>query len=444
MKFLFYGPEAAWSSAAFRIQELEGHDVRIFCKKKEGKEHLQGIVKHVDTLAEGLRWVGRDGYILSEDEADVTFLRTQGFSVYGGNAWINKIENDRVFQMDVCKKAGLDLPNYHAMKTIEEGIAFIKAHPDCYVLKQLGHAPKEWNFAGKEDDGSDIILQLEWIKQSAAFKKLGKAPFMLQEIVDGIEFAVGAFWMYDDWKRTDDGSIFIEHNREHKKMLNGDLGIGCGEMGTVMQFTTEDTKLFEQTLEKLTPVFRKEASDVCIDVDANCGIVEEDGKAKAYLFEITPRTGYPACALQEYLLNMDPGDFYADLIDGKQGNIKYKKEWGVVTNIGTGDYPHESIEESELDSFKNQPVELKPDTHTIPAYLKWDTEKKIYRIADPYAWVSTVCFHDKDIEKANKKCVEAMEKIVVRSPVYRTDIGEKFQKKELPKLQRMGYLSKED
>lgn len=440
MKFLFYGPEAAWVSAAFRIQELEGQDVRIFCKKKEGKEHLQGIVKHVGTIEEGLYWVGRDGYILSEDEADVSFLRRRGFKVYGGNAWINRMENDRVFQMDVCKKSGLSLPNYHAIKSIEEGITFIKKNPDAYALKQLGHAPKEWNFTGKEDNGSDVILQLEWIKQSPAFRKLGgKAPFMLQEIVEGIELAVGGFWMYNDWKRDNDGNIVTEVNREHKKMLNGNLGISCGEMGTVAKFTTEDTKLFEQTLDLLTPVLKKEAKDVCINVDANCGIVDEDG-GTAYLFEITPRTGYPACALQEYLLNTETSDFYADLIDSIQGQVEWKKGWGVVNNIGTGDYPHESIEDAGADTFKNQPVEMKPDEHTIPAYLKYDKEKKVYRVADDYSWVGTVSYHGEDIEKTNEKCVKAMEKIIVRSPVYRTDIGETFVKKDLPKLIKMGYL----
>jgi len=441
MKYLFVDSEAAWVSAQFRFQELESQDVRIFCKKKEGKEHLQGIVKHVSTLDEGLRWLTKDGRFMSGDESDVSYLRRLGYRGVGGNAWINRIEMDRLFQMEVCKKAGLDLPNYHAIKTIDEGIAFIKKNPDCYVMKQLGHAPKEWNYAGKEDDGSDVIRQLEWIKQSPQFKKLGgKAPFMLQEIVDGMELAVGAFWMYDDWKRDDEGNVMLEINREHKKMLNGDLGIGCGEMGTVARFTTKDTKLFEQTLEKLTPILKKEAHDVCINVDANCGIVEEDGKDKAYLFEITPRTGFPACALQEYLLSTNSSDFYADLIDGVQGQVEWKKGWGIVTNVGTGDYPHESVGETHIDSFKNQPVEFTPDEHTIPAYLKKDKGEKFFRVADDYEWVSTTCYHGEGIAATNEKCVKAMEKIIVRSPVYRTDIGEKFEKKEIPKLTKMGYL----
>jgi hypothetical protein len=87
---------------------------------------------------------------------------------------------------------------------------------------------------------------------------------------------------------------------------------------------------------------------------------------------------------------------------------------------------------------------MKPDEHTIPAFLKWDEKEKIYRVADDYAWVATSAYHDTDIKKANEKCVKALEKIEVRSPVYRTDGGEKFADKEVPKLIKMGYLSKED
>ena len=436
-KFLIIGSESMWCSIAFRLQEFEHHDVRMFCSKKEGKEHLNGIVKQVNSLQEGLSWLGKSGYVLSEDERDVSTIRRSGYKVLGGNRFLERVENDREFEMRTAQKAGIDIPNFHLIKSIDEGIKFIKSNPDAYALKQMGHAPKEWNYTGKEDDGSDVILQLEWIKQSPQFKKVGNVSFMLQEIVDGLELAVGAFWQYGDWLQRD-GKVILEINREHKKMLNGDLGISCGEMGTVARFTTEDTKLFEQTLDKLTPILKKECSDVAISVDCNCGIVEEEDKT--YLFEITPRTGYPVAALQEYLLDTEVGEFYINLLDGEDGDVEWKDTWGVVTNIGTGDYPHESISESHPDTFKNQPVQMIPDEHSIPAYLKYDKEKKIYRVADDYGWCATICFDDKDISKANEKCVEAMEKIIVRSPVYRTDIGKKFQEEEIPQLERMGYI----
>lgn len=443
-KFLIYGQEAMWTTIAWRLQEFEGQDVRIFCKKKEGKEHLKGMVQQFNSMTEALLWVGKDGYILCEDEEDMTPYRKLGYKCYGGNKFTARIEADRMFESEIAKKAGIAVANYYPIKTPQEGIEYIKKHPDAWCLKQYGNAPKEWNYVGKDDDGTDTILQLEWIMQHPLFQKHKEAKFMLQEKIEGLEFAVGAFWQYSDWLRDKDGNIFIEHNREHKKMLDNDAGVSCGEMGTVLALTGKESKLFKETLEKLTPILKKEASDVCLDIDANCGIVEENGESKAYLFELTPRSGYPCSALQEYLIK-SVGDFYANLIDGKQGEFEYDEKWGVVTCLGASDYPHESIEDNHNDSFKNQPIRFdfkkdKWDKHIAPEYIRYDKEKEVYRIADDYAWIASVCSSNESIEEANKECLEIMEKVEVRAPVYRTDIGTKFSRKELPQLIRMGYL----
>lgn len=436
MKFLIIDEEAAWTSGAYRLQEIEGHEVRMFCSKKEGKEHLQNVVEQVNSLEEGLAWVGKSGYILSGDEKDMTPLRKRGYKVYGGNKWTEKVENDRIFEMEVAKEAGLPIPDYHAIKSVDEAIAFIKKNPDQYVLKQMGHAPKTWNYAGKKEDGSDIIDQLEWIKEQPEFKKMSNIPFMLQEFIEGIEFAVGAWWMYDDWKRDDDGNIVIEENREHKKEGDGDTGRSTGEMGTVARFVSQ-SKLFEEMLEPLTPLLKKYASDVCLDIDANCGVTE-DGP---FLMEITPRQGYPICALQEYLLDTEMGDFFADLIDGKQGGVKYKDGWGVVTVIGSGQFPDEG--NNHEGSFKDQPVEFpdnEPGEHIAPFFVKYDDGKGFWRIANYYEYVCGVCFHGDDIGEVNEECVELMDQVVVRAPHYRHDIGQKFADKEIPQLEEWGYL----
>lgn len=440
-KFLLYAnDEFMWTSLAWRLQYFEGHDVRILAKNdKEGKAKLDGMVKHVNSLDEGKYWVKKDGYIISDDQADITFLRRLGYACYGGNAFTQKTEDNRVFGMEVAKKAGIAIPNYHQIKTIQEGIAFVKKNPDQYVLKQGGDAPKTFNYVGKNEDGSDVIEQLEWMAKQSNVKSVS---FTLQEFVEGIELGVGAFWMYDDWKRDDNGKVLLEINFEHKKSMDGDIGLTCGESGTVLKFTVENTKLFEETLEKLTPVLKKEASDVCIDIDANCGICEENGEVTAYLYEWTPRAGFPAATLQEHLLTTKSGDFYADLIDGRQGNLEYKKTWGVVTVMGCGRYPNEL---ETPGSFKDQPVEFpfgidKWNEHVMPNYIRHDAKKKLFYVASEFEAVCDVCYDDEDILKANKKCVEMMEKVVVRAAHFRHDIGKKVVEKDIPQLKKWGYL----
>lgn len=433
MKYFLFGQEMMLCSLAYRLQ-MEGEDVKVFAQKKEGKEHLLGIVEHADSLEAGFAWLGKSGYAIVDDEQDVTKYRDAGYKIFGGNQYLERLEKDRVFQSQTAKDVGIPVPDFHEVKTVEEAIKFVKSHPDAWCLKQLGHAPKEWNYVGKDDSGEDVIMQLEWIKQHPLFKKLGgDCPFMLQERVDGIEFAVGAWWIGSDWLRREDGSIVVEYNREHKKMLNGDLGISTGEMGTVMRFGVEG-KLFEMMLEPLTYELQQRCPDVVQNIDANCGIV---GPNEAYLYEVTPRIGYPAHTLQEQLLDMPAGEFYANLIDRKQGEMQHKDGWCVGTVIGASDFPHESTEDHGH-TFKNQPVDIEFNEHVMPEYLKED--KGTIRIASDYAWISTVCFVEDQIESANSKCVEVMKDIDVRAPVFRSDIGKVFVEKELPKLTQWGYL----
>jgi phosphoribosylamine---glycine ligase len=441
MKFLIIGEEFMATSLAWRLQHFENQDVRVWCKKEEGKEHLQNMVQQVDSLGEGLRWVGRDGYVISEDEKDMTKLRKMGFRVYGGNKLTERMENDRIFEMEKAQKYGLSIPNFHHVKSVNEAIAFVKKNPDAYVLKQMANLPKEYNYVGKDDDGGDIILQLEWMKTRPEFKKYGNPPFMLQEVVEGIEFACSAVWTGKDWLKDSDENVILEYTKEHKKSEDGGIGKTCGESGSVMLITSEHTKLFEETVNKFTPMLIEECPDIRVIFDCNCGIADEDGKITPYLFETTIRFGYPECALEQYLLKTKVSDYMADVINSQSGNIEWNKDWGVVTVLGAGNYPHER--KANEGSFKDQPVKFpfeEWDEHVAPGYIRYDNKDRTYRISDNYEDVCQITYSDSDIKTANKQCVQMMESIVVRDAHFRHDIGTVFADKELDQLKSWGYL----
>lgn len=437
-RFLFVGKEGMACSLAYRML-TEGVEVGYYMWDKDSLEHLDGMgIEKFGSLNSALSWAGGDAYLIADDESDMSKLRESGWKVCGGNKLTERIERDRVFQSKLARELGVPIPNFHEVHSVDEAIAYIKKHPDMWCLKQQGpHAPKEFGYVGKDDDGEDTIAQLEWIKQHPLGSKMKNV--MLQEGAPGIEFAVGAFWLGRDWLRTDSGEIFTESNREHKKMLNGDLGISTGEMGTVMKFGVED-KLFSMMLDPLTPWLLENCPDVVLNIDANCGVVSED---EAWLYEWTPRLGYPAHALQEFLLEIPSSEFYANIIDRRQGNVPYKDGWCVGTVMGAGDFPHELTEDTSH-TFKNQPVDFEWSENAMPEYVKYDKKDTCYRIADDYAWISTVCFVDNDIKKANEKCVDVLKQIEVRAPVFRTDIGDKFVAEELSKLERWGYVSTVD
>ena len=51
-----------------------------------------------------------------------------------------------------------------------------------------------------------------------------------------------------------------------------------------------------------------------------------------------------------------------------------------------------------------------------------------------------ITFIADDIKTANDDCVALMQKIDVRAPQYRHDIGKKFVEKEIKQLKELGYL----
>ena len=388
MRFLLFDDEGATCSLAFNLQQRELHEVKMFSEKPEGREHLSGIVGQVQTMEQGLMWMGFAGYFICGDEKDCSEIRGRGYSGYGGNAFTERIENDREFEMGIAKRAGIAIPNYHPLSSVDEGIEFIKAHPDQYVLKQTGHAPKTWNYCGHFEDGSDVIDQLEWIKTQPEYERMLDCPFILQEFVEGLEFAVTAFWQYRDWLRDGEGNIIMVLNREHKKEGDGDTGRTCGEMGTVATFTTEQKKLFEATLGKLAQILRENAPEVCITIDANCGIIDT---GEVYLYELTPRQGYPISSLIEFFLEKNVGFFFANLIEGGAWLGGWKKGWGVITVLGAGLYPDETP--VDIGSFKDQPVRFEVTQNIQIFFLRWDADKNYYRIADYYEYLSRHYFH---------------------------------------------------
>jgi len=435
MKFLLIDDEGAPCSLAYQLQQRELHEVKMFSEKPEGREHLSGIVAQVQTVEQGLQWMGRNGYFIRGDEMDCSDLRERGYKGYGGNWFTQRLENDREFEMGIAKEAGIPIPNYHPLDSIDEGIQFIKDHPDRYCLKQMGHAPKTWNYVGRFEDGSDVIDQMEWIKTQPEFEHMISCPFILQEFVEGIEFAVTAFWQYKDWLRDQDGNVILVVNKEHKKEGDGDTGRTCGEMGTVAMFTVENAKLFDATLSKLAELLRANAPDVCIAIDANCGVIDT---GECYLYELTSRTGYPISALIEFMLAPVVGEFFVNLIEGNAWSGSWKKGWGVVTVIGAGQYPDEG--DSKEGSFKDQPIRMEIDDHIQPFFIKWDADNNYYRIADYYEYVAGITYVGEDIIETNQLCVEKMQEIGVRAPHYRHDIGTKFATQEIPELERLDYL----
>ena len=252
-------------------------------------------------------------------------LRKKGKKVIGGTPYTDRLEDDRSFGQNELKRHGVKIIPYWEFDNFDQAIAFVKEHPDEYVIKPSGEAQniKRLLFVGMEKDGSDVIRILN------SYKKVWSDDikvFQLQKKVKGVEIAVGAFF---------NGKKFIypiNINFEHKKLFPGNLGPATGEMGTSV-FWSEPNRLFNETLKKLENTLAQENYAGYIDI--NC-IVNGQG---IYPLEFCARFGYPTISIQKDGIVNPISEVLYSLANGADFQLKVKKGFQVGVRIVVPPYP---------------------------------------------------------------------------------------------------------
>jgi phosphoribosylamine--glycine ligase len=182
----------------------EGHEVRVFVEEEGARGTMAGLVPRTGDWRAELDWVGQSGIILFEAVSEgygalQDELRGQGYSVIGGSAFGDRLENDRAFAQQLLAGLGLQTAAVHAFSDEASGDAFLAARPGRYVLKFSGpDFASSDNYVGQRPDGSDVRAIL-----AARFRARGGEPaaYILMDHVDGVEMGVGAYF---------DGERFLE------------------------------------------------------------------------------------------------------------------------------------------------------------------------------------------------------------------------------------------
>lgn len=279
LKVLFISGEIIAGDLAYQLKK-EGCDIRLFIKRKDDKNCLNGIVNKTRDWKSELNWVGKDGLIIFDDVGygDIQDkLRKEGYLVIGGSGDGDKLELNREYGQDILKACGVNTFNLKTKDfTIDSAIKYIKKNRGKWVLKKNDH--DEWlTYVGELEDGSDLISVLQ------SYKKYSNEinRYSLQKRVFGNEIAIGRFFNGQDWT----GPLIF--NVEHKHFCNDNIGPIGGETGTLMWYEhNENKKLFQRTLAKLKPHLQKSGYKGYIDI--NCIVVDKD---TVYPLEITSRFG---------------------------------------------------------------------------------------------------------------------------------------------------------
>ena len=399
----------------------------------------EGMIRKIKTIDEVFnKWCDWADLIYMPDNTNyvtrLDLLRPNGYPIFAASAEAAKMELDRQHGQKLMKDAGIAIMDSVAFHDYDAAIAYVKKHPEMLVSKPSGEANKALSYVA--NDAGDMIYMLNrWKGREDLRSAARKHGFILQEKKVGIEMAVGGWfgpggwskWMYENW--------------ENKKLMNGDLGVATGEMGTVARPVLK-SKLAEEVLHPIEPYLKK--IGYVGYIDNNCII---DDKGRPWPMEWTMRDGWPLRHNVIAQMKCDPAQWMLDLLHGED-TIEFKDgEVCVSVIVAIPDFPLSKLTRKEVCGV---PVyhAAEDREHIHPAQIMMGEcpcaiDGRVLTVphwvtSGDYVLVGTGC--GESISAARRSVYAAIKKVKIpNSPMYRTDIGRGRLVKQLPELQALGY-----
>lgn len=431
MRILVIDPQAASLDWTMRCIE-DGHQVKWAVKPDDKVAKVgKGIVERVD-IFDYFRWPDLvffcdNTYHLQAGEQ----WRKRGVPVIGPSIEATEWELDRDVGMKILKRAGVECPPTKEFNDYDAAIAFVKKTMLRYVSKPSDSPDKALSYCAKSP--ADMVYMLERWKR---LNKL-KNPFILQEFMPGIEIAVGGWFGPGGFNRG-----WCE-NFEFKKLMNEDKGVATGEQGTVLRYVSRSS-LADKVLCPVEDQLARLGYTGYIDV--NC-IITDDGTP--WPLEFTMRPGWPTFNIQQALHKGDHAEWLLNLANGADA-----KNWeldkiatGVVMSIP--DYPYSHLTRKEVNGVPLYGLtpENQDSIHPCEMMLGEAPHEENGKIVSKPCLVTAgdyvlVASGTGDtVSESKKAAYQILDQLSLpNSPMYRTDISNRL-KKQLPKLQAMGYAA---
>ena len=456
MRIIIISKDGDALDLALRLKE-EGNDVKIAICDRDFRRVGDGFgIRKITDWRKELSWVGKDGLIVFDQTGFGNIqdeLRKAGYLVVGGSEGGDLLEFDRCHAQKLCRKCGMKTVVSRHFTSAGKAIDFVRKTRGCWVVKQNGHADKSFSYAGRLEDGSDVVSLLQ---NYLRYNRKECCSIDLQQRVEGVEIGVARYFNGHDWIGP------IEMNIEHKKLFPGGIGPKTFEMGTLVWYDdNKGNKLFNETLAKLKPHLQK--INFRGDIDINC-IVDEEG---AVPLEATPRFGYPAIHVQSVLNRSPWGDFLKAVADGRQYEMKWRRGFGIVILVAVPPFPYrainnkyspeglriffnEALTREEWDRIHFSEVACAPTSANFslfsPTLAKGgeggfsENKDAAYFIAAKSGYVLCVTGTGKTVKEAREKAYSLIKKIVIPKMFYRHDIGQKFIERDRDLLRKWGYV----
>lgn len=433
MNILIIDSMAASVDFALRA-EAQGHEVRVFVPPlRSGDKNPvgRGLVELVLQWERHLPWA--DLVFLTDNARFIKELepfRKRGVPIFGPNLVGTSWELERGVGQNILEAHGIPCLPSTVFTSYDDAMAFLLKNPKRYVSKPTGDADKALSYVSKSP--ADMLFMLE------RWKKAGKAKvsFLFQEFVPGIEVAVGG-WM----GRNGFLSYFLE-NFEFKTLMNGEVGVNTGEMGTVLKYCTiEQSKLAQELLLPLEAELIRIGYTGYIDVAV---IIAEDGTP--WPLEFTTRPGWPLFQIQQ-VLHPDVAGWMQDALRGRD-TFQPGTDIAIGVVITLPDFPYSKLTKKETTGFPVWGITEKNRYFVHPSEMMQGEAmeetspgrfRKTPMMVSAGDYLMTVTATASTVSDAQEQVYKRLKDFTIpNSPMYRTDIGGRLQK-QLPVLQAKGY-----
>lgn len=310
MRFVIATLHFAGLGFALRLVE-EGHEVLVADagtddRRLEAEYALVGrglVDRHslTDIVRERARF--RDAYWIWDENHSVDaneLLRAEGFRVFGGGRYPDRMEHDRDACLAFVGAHGLQPPPSRAFTDHAAALRFLEQHPDvAFVYKpDVGETFETW--LPQAEAPAEANLELRQHLRSLRTE----TPFVLQERKDGVETNVEVWFVRGE-------PVFAFMTLEAKRKLTGDLGDLAGCAFDFAFVVPLDCRAVRESVGRLFPVYRE--MQYTGFGDANV-IVARDGM---WFLEKCERFGYNAHPNLLWNLNRRSlGETFAGLADG--------------------------------------------------------------------------------------------------------------------------------
>ena len=432
MKYLFIS--AFGESVALGIRlKYEGNQVRVYIQDPNYQDVGDGLIEKVKTWQPSLHWAdiifvddveqGTDGGRFQGGKLCEGLRRMVRVPVIGGTVFGDKLENDRMAGQDVFEKAGMDIMPMKEFHSFKQARAFVEKQGGAWALKHCEQAPRDMTNVFWTPD--EMITFIDWLDKvwAKATKNL-PIHFVLQEAVKGVEIAVTGFVAGG---QVVPGTVYL--NRETKKTMAGNHGPSSGQVGEIGRFL-DDPKLYEKTLARVAPMLGK---DYLTWFDVNL-IVTKD---KLVPLEATSRPGYPTVHTFVEGLEMDLGDFLANVTSSAPKPVKHCNQWLCNLVVPCGTFPFEDKEINRRSLILGMDA-VEPE-HLWPCEVRM--EKGELLGAGMMGYTCIVTSRGKTIEEAAAAAYKRADKIhIIPYDKVRDDIGDK-DVGEFKKLAEWGWLA---